>query len=357
MLHFPRQPTIKSLILPIESLVIEGSLCPVTQGPFAGFLLKFKNDGVIDRSHPYVDSVRYAWRLKHHDDPLVLERKVEENLLHDIRRFKDFDPLSETEIPVRLKADGQFEILDGHHRVVMAWCSGQKTLRVAVKYVSPAWMALENELLRVSKTRFLYQQIEHPWFLDWQVMRSSTDHRAAAIMNFLSSLDGIIPTKVHYDIGCCTGHLARCLKRAGLAVLGIDNREEHIRIADYLNIIFGVNIPFYLHDDFLSLLDDDIYDHIGSISCLSVLHHWLATGQDERYRDAVEKMASKCWVLFIDQVNEEQQFITRKQTNIPLNADGYERWLRDVIGCRSVCHLGTHEWGRPLFAASLKMDF
>ncbi len=359
MLLFHKMPTIKTLQVPVHLLFAEGSNLTLPESPFVDFLQRYRNKDFDVNSHPYVKSVEYACKLAQHGKPDVIRQWVKDTLDHDIETFEKgrFKDPSSKEIPVRIKANGAIEMIDAHHRAAMRFLDGERVLPVGIKHVSPAWLAFERTLIAASGEKILYSPIEHPWFDDWKVIRRGNE-RERILIDFLREMRSEIPSFVHYDIGCCTGHLCRQLKRAGVAVHGLDNREDHIHIADTLNLVFGLDIPFYRHDDFLQVLVDDSYNSIGSVSCLSVLHHWLNTpGNDERYLAAVQTMAEKAWVVFIDQVNEKQGFVTKATTKIPLNKEEYERWLRNEVGFGSVRYLGTHHWGRPLFACSKKVTF
>lgn len=320
-------------------------------------------DGENTNGHPYLDGIKnMAWvaasTLENEEDRKAKYReRVDYAVKHDVvivdsLRAEDW---RDHVLPARLNGDGTFELVDGHHRAAVLILKGAETLRIGVVYISPEWKRLVATLRQlVGGKNHLYAPIDHPFFAGWKTYRNKG--READILNFLSEIK--LKSRLHYDIGCNTGFLCREFERGGFTSIGIDISEDFIYVAERLNAVFKTNVAYYATDRFLDIIKDDWCNNTGVITALSVLHHWIRQeGNDERYTEAVRMMSDKSFVFFIDCADESQNFVTSKTTNIPLNREGYEAWLRDVIGCKSVRYIGTHDFNRPLFACSKRVDF
>lgn len=340
MLPTIKDETIKTLSVPVEWVVIEGSGGRnISDLDAVGLYRAF-----LDVSDPldtsYAKIFGALFRDGTDDGDRTLRNRIEK-LRHD---FENKDSM-ETPVPAKLNANGTFELLDGHHRCADAIARGMNVVDLDIKYVSPLWSDLESRILSIYGEKKLYQRIEHPWFNDWHVAR--TDDRGNCILNYIRGMSFTKRNSV--DIGCCTGRLSRLLRAEGFNAYGFDRDPNVIHVADHLNMVFGSNVNFTVFGDIETMVKGCGMAKTNVVVCLSVLHHYLWEGTPQRYLDTIKMLLENSNVLFFDHLNEEDRSLL-KTDEVPLGVQGLIDWIREMTGF-SVVQIGEFE-ERPLFASA-----
>lgn len=344
MRNFTFGPTIKTIEVPIEWIGIgaKPNTC-IDQLPMIDFF-KQVAAGVDPEQTEYAKHykeisncfhVNSAWR----DD---VRRWARESLEKGSRAL-------DNPLPAKLNANGIFELLDGHHRGSQGIADEAESFTLDIKHVSPTWRRIHDALYAVMDKQFLYQPIEHPWFADWDHERD--EKRLELIVHEMLRIKetGLLASNVHLDIGCCSGRLCRESSRAGFGVIGVDSNENIVHVADYLNMVFGLD-PSYFHSTLNSFLElgDDRY---AVITCLSVIHHLLRAGSIDEYLRSLDMIVNRSVVFFIDQTsNVDYQ---AENDTVPIESDAFEAWLKNRYSLKSLKKLGTFGH-RPLFVGSLR---
>jgi len=290
---------------------------------------------------------------------LVEKSTGEEDLRLRLESFRDRVRSSAENKPieaplVKLCANGNFEIEDGHHRAAQAFVRGLENIPVKVTYISPLWQWLEDELKTLNAgQKALYEPIEHPYFDDWRLFRGR--QRRADIIAFLKRFTHP-KGSTHLDIGCCTGWICRGLRSEGFVSVGLDKNPACIRIAAYLDWICHSQNSYLCDVDVIDLLDMSYPARWRVITCMSMLHHY--TRDPEKFESTAKRIADQSEIFFLDLAGKKDDIAHR-----PLgyckdwkHYKGFIDWFREKLECKSVSLVGIHE-GRPLFAASQVMEW
>ncbi len=361
MIFYPDAPTIKTVRVPFPLLWHEGGSQLVAPSPLADFFATAFPTPEDMLKHPYANWERYVAGLRH-KDPAEKEKAALALLVDRKAWFDKFDHVNGQLLPLagQIQCDGKIELFDGHHRAAMLWAKGCKWVTVDVKYVSPSWLALEKSLKAIAANkRQVYSPIEHPWFDDWPTLRDRTAARETLIINAVEEYRAGIWSRIWCDVGCCTGRLCREVSRRGWFAVGLEYEPVFLHAAETLSRGLGAQgTEFFLNGDFESFLPSTSWDYWGCISILSVLHHWLLQGGkgDEAFTAAVKLIASSTSLFVIDIDPASNGYVSQANTKIPLNQEGFEKWLREVIGCTMVRYLGTVDLGRPIFLCSRRLS-
>ena len=251
-------------------------------------------------------------------------------------------PLGEIEVPVRLTALGEYEVIDGYHRSARCRYEGRAGVPVRVEEVSLLWAQLvaSLEALYPERTRHLYQAIEHPYFADWAVDRSSLRY---GLMLAALSARGIAPG-LHLDVGSCTGRIVREFARRGWRSYGVDRDARVVAIAEHLGLIFGVRATFSATDQIESRLGSGW--GYGAVTCLSTFHRMMAAGNAPEVAALYRRILDRTRVFFVDDCSLEDVSVRTGH----FDWSKFGEWLRDIAGATHTAEaIGTTE-GRTIFA-------
>lgn len=244
-------------------------------------------------------------------------------------------PLIKTPLPCVINCRGRFRLLDGHHRAVRMYLENEPVL-LDVRYVSPLWKQLETDLISIYGKQVLYQKIEHPWFDNWPCHRS--EKRFDYIFETLQSLN--MKCGRHIDIGSCTGRLCREFHRKGWTSYGIDIDERIVRIAEFLNNVFEIRVPYINDDNFMRLVNSGVKWDV--ITCLSVFHR-IMIKEPERVKNIFKILSERSHILFVDGASPDDE--TCK--GFDWNEELYIEWLKNAT-CKNVEKVCTTE-GRTIY--------
>lgn len=224
-----------------------------------------------------------------------------------------------------------YEIVDGHHRLAIAWKKGQTFCRCAVlptePSLTPLQMMVMDSLWMFGKRRLL-QPLPFPELRDWPVIRRCDDRMR--MMDAWFTRHGV-GAGTFLDVGCGYGwFLAEMCKRA-YQVTGI---ERDAAVASIGAVAYGLKHQIKIGDAATILGDlDERYD---AVCCLGVLDepNWNTNGVPPvtMLRD-LDRMTKH--VLFLDTGPCEGW------RNPPPHLAATEAWLRENTSFMHIDVLGA----------------
>jgi hypothetical protein len=192
-----------------------------------------------------------------------------------------------------------FQIVDGHHRLAIAWILGDRKSRVKIlRPASPS--GLQSLVLKVSQTqgrRELYQPIDSLEFDEsWGLVRRCHD-RFAMMVDFLASRNYDLNKLSVVDLACSYGWFVKELSKKGCDATGIEADSTPLHVG---RIAYGLSADLLIQRDFRTFAR-----HCGRtfdvVLLLSVLHYFplkRAAGTPEEVLREVDAITGS--VLFFD---------------------------------------------------------
>ena len=209
----------------------------------------------------------------------------------------------------RVEASDYFQVVDGHHRVALAACGDQPTVRVQCKWlpVSTPLQDILNQMSWIGGERELYQPVSAPELAkSWATVRSCTD-RLTKMLDFTADL-GLEPSSSSYlDVASCYGWFVNELGVAGFDAHGV----ERDPLAPILGAaVYGLEAS--------RVTTGDAVDFLGSgrrfdvVSCFSLLHHFAlgrgSVGAEEFVR-LLDGATGR--VLFLDTGQQHEEWFEK----------------------------------------------
>ena len=173
-------------------------------------------------------------------------------------------------ITVHIDRNGVISIGNGHHRISMLRHLGYKGVKVRVESRHKKFMAFKHQLYNLYNKKFLYQPVNHPDFMDWEVNPAPCQK----VLDFVLSNVEVNGKRV-LDVGCCTGWFSYMLSRAAAEVTGIDVDSKRIMLSEYQRTYREAepNNPVFINQSVQKHLRGNIeYD---VVFLLNVIHHYL----------------------------------------------------------------------------------
>src|SRR5947209_517006 len=258
-----------------------------------------------------------------------------------------------------IKLSDCYAVVDGNHRLAIAYARGERTHTVRVEppaVLTPlqqllldyAWCATRGE-------RELYQPVESPELGEhWILVRRCAD-RLGMMKKFLEEHDLMPPRCQSYlDIASSYGWFVREFSRSGFDAHGVEIDWAAVEIGQH---VYGLKPCQITRSEVVRFLKGDAGSY-DVVSCFSLLHHFaMGNGSisAEEMLGLIER-ATKT-VLFLDVGQCHEAWF---RDSLPgWDADHVERWLRDNSGFTKIYRLGTDSdnvppyddnYGRTLFA-------
>jgi len=234
------------------------------------------------RSTTYFKAIRGAYGMT--EDEAV-------GRIEALRALQGEEIDSEFAAPAILHGNGQYEMLDGHHRSGRFIVCGLP-VPVEVKQVNQMWVDLEDRLVQFQNGHVLREQIDHPAFGDWDVVNSSGwfqhVHRFCNENNLRAGRA--------YDVGSSTGGKSRMLQEIGFSVIGIEKDPQKRAVAEHLNWVFD-SLVSYRHGDVFE--DNGIPRRAVVAVCVGVLDRVLGSGEIELARNRLNCMIQETKFLSV----------------------------------------------------------
>jgi hypothetical protein len=260
--------------------------------------------------------------------------------------------------PIRLapiRWSGQYQVIDGHHRIAIAAHRGDATVTAKVKWlaVTTPFQDLLNEMSWIGGERELYQPIEAPELRPgWTTVRRCTDRLTK--MQALLAERGVGEGASYLDVACCYGWFPSRLLAAGFDAHGIERDPLSRPLAQ---AVYGLDPGRIEIGDAVEALRGAgrTYD---VVSCFSLLHHFAlgraSVGADDLLR-LLDDVTGR--VLFLDTGQDDEAWFAESLRGWD-PASIRERLLR-VTSFDEVVDLGpdadrvppyADNYGRHLFA-------
>jgi hypothetical protein len=230
------------------------------------------------------------------------------------------------------------QLVDGHHRLAIAYVLGQHTARASI--LSPSLpTTLQSLVLQVNQTKGrqeLYQPIDSPEFdASWPAVRRCTD-RFALMLDFLTEQAFPLDAASMCDVACSYGWFVRAFTKLGCRAFGLDQDPKALRIGQ---IAYGLRPGQLLATDLLSFLrhTERSFD---IVLCLSVLHHFALApdfGSPAMLLHHLDRIAGR--FLFLDTGQSHEAWF---DTSLPAWTDEHILdFLRTHTSFRRITRLGT----------------
>ena len=241
-------------------------------------------------------------------------------------------------------SDGCYEIVDGHHRLAIAYARGADRHRVHILKQRAVLTPLQQRLLDVFWTkglRLLYQPVRSPEIgSKWRKIRQCDD-RLDMISAFLRN-NKLMPPSVnsYLDLGSNYGWFVSEMTKLGFDAWGVDRDSAAVSLGPEL---YGISPERLIVENLATYLDKNerVYD---VISCFSVLHHFvLGNGpiSAETLMKRIDRTTGK--VLFLDSGQNHELWFKHSLT----------QWTPDYIAEWIKRHSSLQQcnpaWQRPGF--------
>lgn len=277
-------PVIKTVYAPHDYVLAEAG-CPIVRHPYNYFI-----DEVLD---PTVDMKNSFYKKHWPNDPVSEARiKMCQAKVFEQDGFNGLDP-----VDVMINDIGQFVILDGNHRACIQLRFNGGIIRMNVRYISPIWKKFVDyiESIRDGHGK-IYQKIEHPYFVD--IPYHYGTERVEAIHKSMTA--GGTANSFVFEIGCNTGMFSRFLATKGLFPVGFDISHDNVMACEHLSRAARLRGWYFHESNVLNVLGAHADNSIGTVLCLSVIHHYARKGDHKTLREYVKEVARVGVVSFID---------------------------------------------------------
>ena len=209
-----------------------------------------------------------------------------------------------------IKNSTYYEIIDGHHRVALAYKKGMKRIKALKLPLDPVFTPLQQLLLDVlwiNKQKWLYQPIRSPETSEQWILVRNCEDRLGFMKNFLRKAD-LSPNKKHtyLDVGSSYGWFVDKMIQEGLDSYGVERDCIAIEVGERVynlpkSRIRNMEIGNYLKNT---------NEHYDVVSCMSVLHHFILNKNSTSALEIIknlDRITKK--VLFLDTAqNHEKAF-------------------------------------------------
>jgi 2-polyprenyl-3-methyl-5-hydroxy-6-metoxy-1,4-benzoquinol methylase len=198
----------------------------------------------------------------------------------------------------RISLSDCHEIIDGHHRLAVAYVKGCRKYNCLVEPFTSILTPLQQMILDSHWTdgrREIYQPIPAPELADWPVPRRCVD-RLGMMTDDLEKAG--MRGGTYLDICCSYGWFVSRMAARGFEAKGIDRDRAAVCVG---RLAFGLPESATQVGDVVEFLDSNRGRRYDVVSCFSILHHFvLGTGRikaDEFIRKVDDMTGS---VLFLD---------------------------------------------------------
>lgn len=244
-----------------------------------------------------------------------------------------------------------YEVIDGNHRLAIAYVRGERTYPVLVSYpavrtplqqllLDYAWCAMRGEELEI------YQPVTSPELGPlWALIRRCSD-RFDMIKSFLQEQSALLPERpTYFDIACSYGWFVHAFSELGFEAYGVEIDWAAIEIG---RRVYGLGAEQVSRSEAVHFLQGDP-GRYEIVSCFSLLHHFIlnrasiSAGEMLKLVDRATKT-----ILFLDMGQEHEEWF--RDSLAGWNADRIEQWLRDNTSFTKIYRLGTDRDNVPPFA-------
>lgn len=267
--------------------------------------------------------------------------------------LNEYDSAPGEPVEVRLiRFSDCFEIVDGHHRLALAYVRGVQSYPCAILptegAITPIQQMIIDPVWLASKQR-LTQPIPFPELKTWSVLRQCTD-RFKLMTNCLAEMD--VSAGSFLDIGSNYGWFVAEMSKRGFSASGV---EQDAVAAAVGPSAYGID-QSAIHVVEPSLFLRSVETPYDVVCCLSVLQQYVLKNGKMAAEDFIRLVdRATGTILFLDTAeNHERDYLS---TLKDWDAEHIRRWLRDNTSFSKIDLLGTdsdgnrgRRYGRHLFA-------
>ena len=260
------------------------------------------------------------------------------------------------QIAVRPVKDSKcYQVVEGHHRLSIAYMRGIREVRALIK--QPPVMTPVQELLLdvlwIKGRRELYQPIDSPEVADWVLVRRCSD-RLAKMIEFLRA-EGLMPpvSSSYLDVACSYGWFVSEMEKAGFRAEGVERDPMAISVG---KVMYGLRQDQVHRSDSVTFLRA-LQGRYDVTSCFSLIHHYLLNRLNVSAEELLHLLDSATGrVMFFD-MGQSHEYTGEKLQG--WDPDRIHAWLQDNTSFTRVVRLGPDEdavppnqqnFGRMLFA-------
>jgi SAM-dependent methyltransferase len=224
----------------------------------------------------------------------------------------------------RIKSSDCYQIVEGQHRLALAWVEGLKEHKCLVRPSSPVLTPIQQMIIDSSWTLGrpqVYQPIAAPELASWPMVRRCSD-RFEMMMQWLEAR--AIHSGSFLDIGCSYGWFVDQMRRRGFQSTGVDRDAAAVLVG---RLAYGLDAKATQLTDIINFLDSQTarYD---IVSCFSVLHHFVRRQNRISAAELIRKVDDVTGsVLFFDTGEGHEEWF---KASLP-GWDGpfIQKWLRE----------------------------
>jgi SAM-dependent methyltransferase len=250
-----------------------------------------------------------------------------------------------------------YQVLDGHHRLAIAYMKGVREVPGFIR--PPSVMTPVQQLLLdvswLKGRRELYQPVDSPEVRGWVLVRRCSD-RLAKMKEFLCA-EGLMPPAItsYLDVACSYGWFVAEMSKAGFQAEGVERDPLALEVG---RVMYSL-MPEQTHRadavTFLRVLQKP-YD---ITSCFSLTHHYILNRLNVSAEQLLHLLDSATRrVMFFDMGQNHEEFFSGG-SYVDWNPDYIGKWLKDNTTFSRIVPLGKdedavppfqHSYGRMLFA-------
>jgi hypothetical protein len=245
-----------------------------------------------------------------------------------------------------------YQVLDGHHRLAIAFMKGVKYVPGFIR--PPAVMTPVQELLLdvlwLKGRRELYQPVDSPELAEWTLVRRCSD-RLTKMIKFLRAEGLMPPVSCNYlDVACSYGWFVSEMSKSGFHAEGVERDPTAISVG---NVMYSLR-PEQMHRaDAVSFLRS-LQDRYDITSCFSLAHHYILSHLNVSAEELLHLMDSATrHVMFFDMGQSHEEFFSGGAL-AGWNPDYIHHWLEANTTFKRIVQLGTDEDSVPPFQSSYR---
>lgn len=344
---------------------------PISESPHVRFLQEYERLGdeifrpeVFRRTAYFANAAECLNVIGQYFD-CVREDQIEEIARGFIRRFKNQQVASnnghhaaEFSTPDSLihvcpiEYSDCYEVLDGHHRLAIAYLRGERTCTAKVSFpavrtplqqllLDYAWCATRGVVE-------LYQPVTSPEIGEqWALIRRCTD-RFEMIRKFLAEHRQLLPERPTYlDIASSYGWFVRALTELGYEAHGVEIDWAALEIG---RRVYGLQDGQVTRSEAVRFLQSELRSY-DVVSCFSLLHHFVLNRASISASEMLRLVdRSTKTILFLDMGEEHEEWF--RESLAGWNPDYIEQWLKDHSTFTKIYRLGIDRDNVPPFEAN-----
>jgi SAM-dependent methyltransferase len=254
-----------------------------------------------------------------------------------------------------VKDSSCYQVLEGHHRLALAYARGIREVQAVIKQppVATPVQELLLDVLWLRGRREIYQPIDVPEVADWVLVRRCTD-RFAKIAAFLREENMMPPVRGSYlDVACSYGWFVAEMAKIGFDAEGVERDPIAITVGREM---YGLRQGQVHRADSVTFLRA-LQTKYDVTSCFSLVHHFFMNNFNVSPEELMHLLdAATGHVMFFD-MGQGHEYPESRLAG--WGAEQVQSWLEANTTFKRIVPLGPDEdavppneksFGRMLFA-------